>query len=221
MDESKERSVGDWAHGVVKAAVSTVPVAGGPAAELFSFLVAAPAAKRRTQWIESRAARLQSVEERIPGLLASLPDREEWVTAAAHAAQVVTRTHQQEKLEALRNAVVNVATGAAPEVDRQMMFLAWIDSFTPTHLLVLRIAAEGEGRTHASPPSQFSTVRAELADDRGFSDAIVSDLTTRGLLADARPYAARNRESHSPLVSLSWRVTPLGREFLRFIAASG
>ena len=46
---------------------------------------------------------------------------DEFVSAIQHATQIAVRTHQAEKLEALRNAVLNVAAGTAPGDDLQMI----------------------------------------------------------------------------------------------------
>lgn len=48
-EEQLKKGAGDYAHLVVKSALSAVPVAGGPLAELFAFLIAEPLAKRRDQ----------------------------------------------------------------------------------------------------------------------------------------------------------------------------
>jgi hypothetical protein len=50
-NQPKDRTTGDWIHAIAKAAMSAVPVVGSPAAELFGFLVVAPASKRKDEWI--------------------------------------------------------------------------------------------------------------------------------------------------------------------------
>ena len=51
------------------------------------------------------------------------------MSVVLQATQAALRTHQAEKLEALRNAVLNVAAGKGPSDDMQMVFLSFIDSF--------------------------------------------------------------------------------------------
>lgn len=213
MDDKlpRERSTGDWMHAISKGVVSAVPLAGGAAGEIFGLLVAAPASKRRDEWIQALAERLQALEKKIPDLFQALPSNDDFVTAALHATQIAMRTHQNEKIEALRNAVLNVAIGSAPNVDHQLMFLLWVDAFTPSHLAFLEICRS------SCVPEQRAAVRVRLSQDRAFTDSVVNDLSTRGLLVDPRPYIARNRESSFPLVSMDWRLTALGHEFLAFI----
>jgi len=179
-DQPKDRTAGDWMHAIAKAAVSAVPVVGSPAAEMFGFLVVAPASKRRDEWLRTVWERLVAIESRIPGLIEALPSNEEFVSAALHATQMAMRSHQNEKLTALRNAVVNVAAGIAPSADRQLMFLAWVDAFTPMHIAFLGTFAP------SCTDEQRATIRGRMSGDREFTDSVVNDLNTRGLLIDHR-----------------------------------
>ena len=176
--------------------MSAVPVIGSPAAELFGFLVVAPASRRRDEWIRSIDERLVVLESRIPGLIESLPSKDEFVTAALHATQVAMRSHQKEKLEALRNAVVNVAAGSAPDSDRQLIFLGWVDAFTPTHLAFL------ESLAPSCPDEQRAAIRAQLSKDRDLSDAVVIDLCIKNATINAKKGEVRIG-GYSPVVSLA------------------
>jgi mannose-6-phosphate isomerase-like protein (cupin superfamily) len=62
--------------------------------------------------------------------LESLQSNEQFVTAVMHASQVALRTHQAGKLDALRNAVLNVAKGQAPDETVQHLFFGFVDSAT-------------------------------------------------------------------------------------------
>lgn len=72
-----------------------------------------------------------------------LSEDEEFVTLLASATQLAIRTHRQEKLDALRNAVINFARGNRPSEDLQATFFALVDRFTPLHLKLLRVFSEG------------------------------------------------------------------------------
>ncbi len=47
---------------------------------------------------------------------------------------------------------------------------------------------------------------------------MVLDLNDRGLLVDPRPFVARTRESSESLTQAGWALSPLGNEFMLFIA---
>ena len=118
---------GDVAHTVVKAGLSAIPFIGGPAAEIFSAIIVPPLSKRRNEWIESIAKGLKTLEEKIDNFnIEALSQNEMFITTVMHASQAAIRNHQKEKLEALRNAVLNAALPNAPEEDIQLMFLNYI-----------------------------------------------------------------------------------------------
>ena len=68
----------------------------------------------------------------------NLRDNEQFVSAMIQATQSAAKTHRKEKLEALRNAVVNIALGHKQIEDLQAIFLKHVDSFTPVHLELFR-----------------------------------------------------------------------------------
>jgi hypothetical protein len=102
-------------------------------------LVTAPLrGKRLTDWCEGFRLRFNDLNQKVAGLTPeSLAASDAFISAFAQATQAALKTHQQEKLTALRNAVVNVALGREPDIDRQQQFLALVDQFSATHLVLL------------------------------------------------------------------------------------
>jgi hypothetical protein len=134
-----EPTLGDYGHAVIKAGLSAIPVLGGGAVELFSLLFAAPLAERRDVWLQTVVEDLDALSRKVAGgSLESLAANPEFVSALMKATQVALCTHQQEKITALRNAVLNVAAGAAPEDDLQSIFLNLIDTLSPIHLRLFK-----------------------------------------------------------------------------------
>lgn len=199
----------DYFAALVKLGVSAVPDWGGPASELFGLLTAPLLGKRRDEWFEQLRIRLNDLTATVGGLtIDSLARNEEFTSVLTQATQAAIKTHQQEKIEALRNAVLNVAVGTAPSDTLQLLFLSFVDSFSPRHLEVLSFFQ------HRSP-----TVLETLRKQRDMSDVAVVDLHSRGLIRDTRPYNARSREETESLVIHSWEVTSLGSQFLKFITS--
>jgi predicted trehalose synthase len=96
----------DVARSVVKAALSCVPALGGPMAEIFSLVVAPSLEKRRDAWIESLAARLKELEDRVSGFsVENLCGNESFVSVLMQASNTAIKNHQKEKREALSNAI--------------------------------------------------------------------------------------------------------------------
>lgn len=205
------RSAGDYLHTTARAGLSLIPVVGGSAAELFSLVLAPPLERRRDAWLEGLYRRLKQLEEQIADFhFEDLQHNEAFVSSVLQATQAALRTHQQEKLEALQNAVLNVALGRTVDEERQLVFLGLVDIFTVTHLEILRL--------FASPSEYPSARRVELRERRQLTDPMVLDLNDRGLLVDPRPYVARTRESIDSLTVQGWTLSPLGKEFMSFIA---
>ena len=203
-----ERSSGDVAYAAVKAVVAAVPFVGGSAGELLGLALRPPLEKRRDEWMKSVALRLQATEQRFERLTSD----PSFVTTIAAASLIAMRNHQEEKLEALRNAVVNCAIGNAPGDDLRALFLSLVDELTPTHLRILKLfAGAGSSGPH---------IRQEFASQREVTDQMILRLLGAGLIQDPRPYVARVRESLEPLINLGWTTSNLGSQFLKFISES-
>ena len=67
------------------------------------------------------------------------------MSAFAQATQAALRTHQQDQLDALRNAVLNVVRGKDADANRQGQFLSLVDRFTAAHLSLLRLFQDPTG----------------------------------------------------------------------------
>jgi hypothetical protein len=190
-----KESRADIAHTIVKAAISGAPVVGGPAAELFALVIAPPLQKRQAEWMNEIAEGLKEVEQRTEGFtIESLKDHPQFISAVLNASQAAMRNHQAEKLEALRNAVLNVAIGSGLDEDTETIFLVLIDRYTPWHLRILRLlqnplelgAAKGmrpENYYAGSRSQLLEEYYPELKGQRQFYDIIVADLVTQGMLS--------------------------------------
>ncbi len=184
----------DHAHLALKAALSAVPVFGSPAAELFAAIITPPLARRRDEWLQSLAEGLAVLQERVKGFkVESLAHNEVFVSAALQASRVALQTHQEEKLKALRNALLNIAIGRAPDEDQQAMFLSYLETLTSWHIRMLkffdaplRLAAERGIRTDYSFVGALAhpleEAYPELRGRRDFYDQITRDLRARGFL---------------------------------------
>lgn len=218
----------DHAHLLVKAALSALPIAGGPAAELFATIIAPPLARRRDEWLQALADGIGALQEKIAGFdVGSLSNNEAFVSVALQASRAAIQTHQTEKLEALRNAVLNVAAGRAPAEDEQTMFLGYVETLTAWHLRMLKffenpmgMAAARGARTDYSIAGSLSQplhdVYPDLRDRRDFYDQITRDLASRGFLNSSADVL------HTMMTGSGMnakRTTEIADRFLAFIAS--
>lgn len=137
-------SRGDIAHAFVRSALGAIPVGGSAAVELFNAIITPPLEKRRREWMASVGDALTDLQSKVGSVdVGRLAEDDEFVSLLASATQLAIKTHRKEKLDALRNAVLNSACGHRPSEDVQATFLALIDRFTPLHLRLLQIFFEG------------------------------------------------------------------------------
>jgi len=173
---------GDVVYTLTKAGLSAIPVVGGPIAELLQLVLQPPLEKRRDEWLADLAARLHELETK--GIsLESLQSNEQFISATLQATTIAMRTHQREKLQALRNALLNIAVGQAPDEALQAIFLNMIDQFTQWHVRILRLF---QAPTATGSMNELYEVleRAypELKGRKEVYDVIWSDLSTRELV---------------------------------------
>ena len=218
--------VKDVAHTIAKASISAIPVFGGPAAEIFSAIIVPPLSKRRDEWIESIVEGLKGLEKEVKGFkIEELSKKETFITTVMHASQAAIRNHQEEKLEALRNAVLNAALPNSPEEDMQLMFLNFVDLLTPWHLRILKLFqnpqewAQKQGtdysdRITGSPSVVLEDAFPELCGRDEFCGLLVKDLYSRGLM---------NGDTLKGMMSiqgmLASRTTSMGNQFIEFITS--
>jgi hypothetical protein len=144
--------------------------------------------------------------------------------AVVTATRTAEHTHQAEKIEALRNAVLNSADPDAPDADTQAIILNLIDRFTPSHLRLVTLwddppawfASHGISQPAAAfATSRTVTVEEGLPEMRGRKDfylLVASELSSAGMLT------ASLTGTVQPPSLMSRLTTDFGRRFVRFIS---
>ena len=227
LPDQPKKSAGDVAHTIVKAAVSAAPVVGGPAAELLGLIFGPPLERRREAWLNLLAEAVKEDQSKAAELTPEkLSQDAGFISTGLRATEIAIRTHEQEKLEAPRNAVVNSVLPNSPEDTIEQIFLNYVDALTPWHLKLLAYFddpttwANSHGMTFPNPnwysgsPAQaLETAMPGLAGRRAFYDVIISGLEQRGLLGGGGIHGMV-----TAVGMLAQRTTPLGRQFLSFIS---
>lgn len=205
---------GDIAHALAKAGLSAIPLLGGSAAELLQYVIQSPIEKRREKWMTTVGAKLQELERR--GLnLEELQNNEQFISIVMHATQISLRTHKMEKLDALRNALLNVALGQAPDDILQTVFLNLIDSFTTFHLQLLKLFQEPTLPININMGTLLNVIQhnlPELCGNRDICDQIWKDLYSRGLVDTENIHTTMTNHGLGQK-----RTTNMGDSFIKFI----
>jgi len=225
MDEKPKTTALDVGHTAIKAALSAIPIAGGPAAELFAAIVTPPIVERRDRWIQSIGEELLQLKDTVAGFSAEgLSSNPQFITAVMHATASAARNHQQEKLDALRNAVLNVALSNEPDEDLQQIFFGYIDDLQPWHLRILSFYQNPEEwfrRNQANKPNlefgaPIHALQTAFPELRSYSELVnqmVKDLHNRGLFGSDSLGGTMTEQG-----IFASRTTEIGNRFLRFIS---
>ena len=142
-----------------------------------------------------------------------------------HASQSAIRNHQKEKMEALRNAVLNAALPNAPDDDLQLMFLDFVDTFTTWHLRILRFYNDPErwggekGYAYSvlslkSSPCFLEEIFPDLKGRHSFYEQIIKDLVAHGLIGSEVLAATQFKIDFA-----NAGITDLGNKLIRFITS--
>lgn len=213
--ESPKMTKGDAVHAITKAGLSAIPVIGGPAVELFQSLVQPPLERRRAQWMAAVGEKLQELESRGVNI-AELGQKDEFISAVMHASQIALRTHQDEKREALRNAVFNVAAGQSPGEALEHMFFEWVDSLSVLHLQILKLfqnPAPPPGMSMGGLSSVLEYNMPQLRGSAHIYNQVWKDLYSRGLV---------NTEGMNTTMTAhglaAKRTSDIGDALLRFVS---
>ena len=185
-----------------------------------------PLERRRDEWFKRLSEAVNEIQASVAELSTEkLSENEVFVTTAIHATQIALRTHREEKLEALRNAVVNAPQAGAPDETLQQIFLNCVDTLTPMHLRILTVLHDPnftvDGHKQAWPVRMewkaamqvlFELI-PEMKGQREFYDLIFADLQQRGLLKPTSPH-----QMVAPGGALPPQTTDIGKRFLQFIS---
>lgn len=170
--------------------VNMVPVFGGTIAVALTVALNHTLNKRREQWFTELAEAVDELQDRFVGFdPEALADNETFVDAVVTATRIVDRTSQREKIEVLRNAVLNSALPTAPDSDIQQLYFTLIDGLTPTHMRMLTLLNNPPGWFDARPQLQrpeFSMSSSRTA----LISAAMPELGEKGPQMVERFYAA-------------------------------
>ncbi len=219
MREKPKRTARDIEHSLVRGALSGIPIAGGVASEIFNLIIVPPLTKRRDEWIDSIVEGLNDLEVKVEGFkIEELSKNDSFITTIMHATQAVIRNHQTEKLEALRNAVLNTALATSPREDNIIMiYLNFIESFTPWHIKMLSLFEE-----HQTQAGLDETLASSLA-GKGM-DVLVKEIAAISGIRDFDKFVSKELADNKLIILnltnlLDSHITLFGSNFLKYISS--
>ncbi len=230
--ESKEKfsppkpSTGDTAYLVVKAILS--PIAGAP--ELFERFFSSPLQKRKEEWMKVVAGALRNLEQSRGVKIEELQNNDLFITVVTQASRVAIGNHQREKLEALKNVIINSGSSHENE-DVQIIFVRFIDELTPSHLFLLKFFIDEEKRLEKikSYIGIYGLLDSKVSNTVSKDEIrmFIGDLSNRGLIRvsqdieeDEDIYQASSLLSEDTNDDLPRIIiSDVAKRFVRFISA--
>ena len=150
--------------------------------------------RRMSAWFDDVAEAITELQDRSDDWppLEDLADNDAFVDAVVAATRAAQGTAHQDKLQALRNGVLNSLGPNAPTADEQARFFRLVDQLTPSHLRLLTFlhdpgaafAAAGVQRPDIAMGGRMSLLE-QLPDFRNrpreWIDLLTKDLGDAGL----------------------------------------
>jgi len=220
MEKETQKDVG---YAVVKAGLGSIPIIGAAVGELFQLLVTPPLEKRRTEWMNNIAKKLKELEENKNLNLEELRENELFIDVVTQATQLAIKTSETEKLEYLKNAVLNAATEESLDISETQVFLNFVSDFTVWHVKILKLfddPTEWFKINNKKPKDYFSAGLSNILLDaypelngRGeFYNLVWKDLERCGF--------HRTSDLNASMTGtglMAKRTTNFGKKFLEFI----
>ncbi len=214
-------ALGDRIHALLKGVLSSIPIAGGVAAEFFNLVVVPPLTKKTERWmilVTEGLCRL--TESNFSFDLNKLAESEDFAAAVLDATQAAMKTSDEKKLLALKNAVLNTALAPAMESHLRESAMFGINRLTSAHLAIL-MAIVDYGNRGRLPPAADCPV---LSQNLNFTNSLVHDLIEADIVSIA-PAFRYDRTKHPFWINTEgalgdqWLgITPLGKTILALIS---
>ncbi len=203
-----------------KVIASAVPFFGAPVIELMNMLVIPKLQQRRDSWLQELGERVKKLEEEGKINYEKLQKDDVFIDIAMKVTEVAIKTHQKEKLDALRNALINTSLNyPSIDISLKQIFINYIDIFTVWHIKLLGLFNNPkiyeQQFQHIYSSSLIEIIEGVYPELKGKSDlykSICKDLYSKDLI---------NTESISAMMTKDGlfvrRTTNIGLLFLQFI----
>lgn len=124
----------DYLYSANKAALSIAP----PLAAFYEMVIAPPFQKRTIEFMQSVVEKCKKFEEKFDEFKpANLVDNDLFQSAFNYSARIAAQTHQKEKLEALRNALLNTVIMKDLDENYKLLYFSYLEIVTPLHIAIL------------------------------------------------------------------------------------
>jgi len=210
----------DIALSTTKTVISAIPYAGAPIVELLNAIVTPSIQKRRDAWFQEIGKKLDELGQTQDGILEKLANDDTFIDISLKTTELALKTSQDEKLEALRNALFNSVTSQAIDISLQQIFLSYVDTFTVWHIKLLKLF--DNPKTYEHKLSHISMGGLSLLIEIAYPELKSKDEFTRQIFKDLYAKGLLNTDSLGTTMTqsgiLAQRTTKMGQDFIQYIS---
>lgn len=186
LESLTQKTNADTNYNMTKALVNWVPYVGSLVGGFYDTHIQDPFTLRLKNFLESIVQELERLKYQTNAVDTANPAVH---STLIQACKIVVHQHKEEKLEALKNVILN---SALPNSDDELFsrFLHLIDEFTVRHLVLLKLLDQLKNFTVES----FSEKLKDLEDNKDFYNQALKDLSAKGLIELRSRYPVMEQE---------------------------
>lgn len=186
LESLTQKTNADTNYNMAKALVNWVPHVGSLVGGFYDTHIQDPFTLRLKNFLESIVQELERIECQTNAFDIANPA---FHSTLIQACKIVVHQHKEEKLETLKNVILN---SALPNSDDELFsrFLHLIDEFTVRHLVLLKLLDQLKNFTVES----FSEKLKDLEDNKDFYNQALKDLSAKGLIELRSRYPVMEQE---------------------------
>lgn len=211
-------------HRAGRVAIGSIPIAGALALEVLNSVLEPPLSKRRNEILRQIGEAINNLIDEGLVTKAGLQQNEAFLSTVSEVCNISLRNHQEEKLSALRNAVINSALPTCPNDDYRQIFLNFVDTSTVTHIRILKLFdGPRDWLKLNNRPMPYNTMVSlsqvvahampDLFRDRDILNTVWADLHQKGLVEVRQLEMVLSQES-----CLSKQTTAFGSKLIAFLS---
>jgi len=126
----------DVAVGLVKAAINTIPVLGGPLGSLMSDFIPSELDKRRDTLLLELESEFKRLDDKIATETISKPY---FISLFLQSFKSAMASEEKAKIDCYKAIIINSAIKQDPNIDEMKIMLRITDNLTPLHIKLLKI----------------------------------------------------------------------------------
>lgn len=228
--DPKKEPISEKAHDVINVLITLIPYGDGIVEKLFNKAWKSPAKARLEKWMFMVTDAINEIYKFHQIDLELLLENEKFIDTFIQASIIAIKHHEEEKLLALKNAVLNSAISEFGIPQKEDVFLQIIDLFSIWHFKMLEFyqapmsfikSRNFEGEKSEGMFFYLKLAFPLLSGEGDFLKLVFSDLKGKKLIINDSPYELRftlPEKQGGPIEGISKCTTTLGDELLGFIS---